>query len=238
MTGKRRASFVALMLALTALFAGLGIWQLQRLAWKNELIAAVEARAELAPDPILPAALWDGIFPDDYDFRPLTLSGEFAPDAPVLVFTSLAEPRGAFGGPGFWVMQLFVLQGGGRIWVNRGFVPEGGAGAVPPAPSGSQVLSGLMRRPEQANWFSPAADPANRRDFIRDPGRFPAPEGVPGAVVAPFTVDLLAGVEALPQAGETVLEFPNRHFEYALTWLALAGITPVLMIIALRRRRG
>jgi surfeit locus 1 family protein len=233
-TGRRRVTFVALMLALTALFAGLGYWQMQRLAWKNELIAAVEARADLAAEPLLPAALWDGIFPDDYDFRPVTLAGEYTSDAPVLVFTSLSEPKGALGGPGFWVMQLFALQGGGRIWVNRGFVPE--AADVPPPPPGERVLSGLMRRPEEANWFSPASDAAGRRDYVRDPLRFPPPMDEPGAIVAPFTIDLPAGEAALPQGGETVMEFPNRHFEYALTWFSLAVLTPVLMLLALRRK--
>jgi surfeit locus 1 family protein len=58
----------------------------------------------------------------------------------------------------------------------------------------------------------------------------------PGAIVAPFTIDLPAGEAALPQGGETVMEFPNRHFEYALTWFSLAVLTPVLMLLALRRK--
>ena len=132
------------------------------------------------------------------------------------------------------VLQLFARQGGGRIWVNRGFVPE--AADVPPPPPGERVLSGLMRRPEETNWFSPASDAAGRRDYVRDPLRFPPPQDAPGAIVAPFTIDLPAGEAALPQGGETVMEFPNRHFEYALTWFSLAVLTPVLMLLALRRK--
>lgn len=238
MTSTRKAgAFIAFMLALTVLFVALGFWQLQRLDWKNQLIAAVEDRARLAPAALAPAALWRGLVPYAYDFTSVSLTGTFVAEQPVLVFTSLSEPRGAISGPGYWVMQLFALEGGGRVWVNRGFVPEDRLGAFGPPPAGPVTLTGLMRRPESANWFSPAADPVARRDYIRDPARFPAPQGVPNAVVAPFTVDLASMGERLPQAGETVMEFPNRHFEYALTWFALAVLTPLLLLVWLRRRR-
>ncbi|MEX0860832.1 MAG: SURF1 family cytochrome oxidase biogenesis protein [Cucumibacter sp.] len=239
MTSTRKAGpFIAFMLALTVLFVALGFWQLQRLVWKDQLIAAVEDRARLSPAALAPAALWRGLVPDAYDFTSVSLTGTFVAEQPVLVFTSLSEPRGALGGLGYWVMQLFALEGGGRVWANRGFVPEDRLGAFGPPPAGPVTLTGLMRRPESANWFSPAADSAARRDYIRDPARFPAPGGVPNAVVAPFTVDLASMVgERLPQAGETVMEFPNRHFEYALTWFALAALASLLLAVWLRQRR-
>ena len=48
-------SFIAFMTALTALFAGLGVWQVERLSWKEALIAQVTARST-APPVVLPAA--------------------------------------------------------------------------------------------------------------------------------------------------------------------------------------
>jgi len=230
--------FILLMAGLTALFAGLGLWQMQRLDRKNQLVAAAGSRAGLDPVPLPPAAIWDGMAADQFDFTPVRLSGTYAGDAPVLVFTVLSDPRGTFGGPGYWIMQLFELTGGGRVWVNRGFVPENRMHEDVAAPSGEALtLTGLLRRPEAANPFTPPPDPVARRDYVRDPARLPPPASDASSIVAPFTVDLVASGDGLPQAGETVTSFPNRHFEYALTWFAFAALTPVLLGVWLWRQR-
>lgn len=233
----RAGVFTVLMLALTALFAGLGTWQLDRLAWKNNLTEAAQERVGLDPVPLPPAGQWFSLAPDDYGFTVVTLTGHYASDPPVLVFTSLSPPRGEYGGPGYWVMHLFEVAGGGRVWVNRGFVPQDRSGAFDAPPEGALTLTGLMRRPELAGPFTPRPEIDNRRDYVRNPKRFPAPADIDRPVVAPFTVDLTHAATGLPQAGETVIDFSNRHFEYALTWYALAVLTPLLLGIWLWRDR-
>ena len=42
--------FTALMLAAFVVLIGLGLWQLQRLEWKEGLIAKIEARTKAAAD--------------------------------------------------------------------------------------------------------------------------------------------------------------------------------------------
>ena len=41
----------------------------------------------------------------------------------------------------------------------------------------------------------------------------------------------------LPQGGETVVEFPNNHLGYAITWFGFALIAPILLVFWLRRTR-
>lgn len=223
------------MLAATVGFVGLGFWQLQRLEFKRELISAADTRVGAAPVALPPAAEWGGLAPEDYDFTPVRFDGRYADQAPILVFTTLVGPRGPLGGPGYWVMHEVELAEGWAVWVNRGFVPDDRLSDYAPPPGAAMTLTGLMRRPERANWFTPPSDPAGGRDYVRDPARFFGGEaGLPG--LAPFTIDLARTGEGLPQAGETKIDFPNRHLEYALTWFALAAVTPVMLAIWLRRR--
>src|ERR1700691_5430258 len=84
-----------------AVLLGLGVWQLKRLAWKEALIAAVEARA-LAPPIDIPApADWSKLDPRDYEYRHVRVSGTYDFGHQALVFRALESPRGRYGGPGY-----------------------------------------------------------------------------------------------------------------------------------------
>ncbi len=217
------AIFVVLMLALTALFAGLGYWQWQRLAEKQALIAAVEGRLTLPPEHLPAVSEWEAIGPEFYDYRPLTVMGTYVPEGTVLVFTSLA------------------VAVGGTVFVIRGFVPQASGpafadgGATPP---GSITLTGIGRVSEKAGSFTPGTDVDNRVEWVRDVERLARLAGPASPPFAPVYLDLPAGDPgALPQGGETVVEFPNNHLGYALTWFGFALLTPVMLAFWLLRRR-
>ena len=238
------AAFVVLMLALAALFALLGTWQLERLGDKEALLAAVATRSSAAPVPFPPAQSWPQLDPAAEEYRPVRLAGRYRPEATVLVFTGLSDPQGSFGGPGYWVMTPFRLEEGGTVFVNRGFVPEDRAAEFADgqgAAAGPQVLEGIMRRSETVGSFTPAATSGSRREWLRNVERLAAQVDPGLAPVAPLFVDLPAGAaNSLPQGGETVMTFSNRHLEYAVTWFGFALITPVMLVAWLwrQRRRG
>ena len=240
--GFAQISFIVLMLALMALFVTLGSWQVQRLGEKEALIATVEERFHEPPSDDFPAAQdWSSTTPEALDYRPFELAGTYDHTRTVLVFTNLPDHAGPYGGVGYWVMAPLMLEDGGIVWVNRGFVPEpladayadGGAG-----PEGIVTVEGVARRPERTNSFTPAADLDARREWVRDPERLSVfLDGSPVAV-APVTLDRLAGPEGeLPQGGETLISFPNRHLEYAGTWYLFAAITPIMLGFWLWRQR-
>jgi surfeit locus 1 family protein len=226
-------SFIVFMLALTALFVSLGVWQVNRLAQKEALIATVDARLHLAPLTLPPVAEWGGLDPQTYSYRPVTVTGTFRNDQTVLVFTSLTEPRGKFSGPGYWVMTPLVLDGGGVVFVNRGFVPQSSGpdfatGVTGPTPS--QTLTGVALLPETPGAFTPGPDRANRIEWIRDPQRLAAMIDPTLTPLAGFFIEAPAGEPgALPQGGETTIEFPNNHLGYAFTWFGFAILTPLLL---------
>lgn len=225
-------SFIALMLALTALWIGLGVWQLQRLQWKEGLIAEVTTRLTAPPYDLPALSDWPTLNADTYAYHPVTMSGSYAANGTVLVFTSLSDPKGRYDGAGYWVMTPFLPDGGGTVFVNRGFVPQ--ANATPfiddtTVPKGHISLTGSMVAAEPAGPFTPTPDRPNHIDWIRDPARLAALDGAT-APILPMTIDLPAGpAGALPQGGETVVDFPNNHLGYAMTWFGFALLTPGLL---------
>jgi surfeit locus 1 family protein len=219
-----------------ALLIALGCWQLHRLAWKEEILSRIEARTKAPPQSLPPISTWKGLSPADYDYRRVALDGTFDHAHEAYVF------HGSEEGPGYLVLTPLRLTTGGTVLVNRGFVPEAlrePANRQAGAPRGLVHVVGLMRPPEGRNLFTPADEPAKAQWFTRDPAAIAAAEGLERA--APFTIDADASAipGGLPQGGETVLDVPNNHLSYALTWFGLAaGLAAVFAAFALRRLRG
>lgn len=239
--GWRFWAFLGFMLALMALFVVLGTWQVERLGEKERLIAEVAARADLTPEPLPPIADWPTLG-SEIDFRAVTITGRYVPAGTVLVFTALGEQKGAYSGPGYWVMTPFALDGGGALFVNRGFIPDTSASdfATGQGVTADQLtLTGIARRPEAVGAFTPATDTKRRIEWVREPMRLASIAGELPQPVAPLYVDLPAGApRALPQGGETVMEFPNNHLGYAATWYGFALLVPFLLWFWVRRQRG
>ena len=105
-----RALLVGLSVVLILVFVLLGNWQVRRLAWKQDLIAAVDARAFGEP-----AALPEQFDPDQHAYQRVSVDGTF-PDVPAVLVKAVTEI-----GPGRWVMSP-LLTDQGVLWVNRGFV--------------------------------------------------------------------------------------------------------------------
>jgi surfeit locus 1 family protein len=213
-------------LAGIAVLVSLGIWQLHRLAWKEALIARIEARAKAPPGPLPPESQWAVLKPDEYEYRHVSLRGRFD-GREALVFRGSGPEAGE--GPGYLVLAPLILPDGTAVIVNRGFAPGAAKDAVAHAtPSGEVTVSGLMREPESRNLFTPADQPDKNQWFTRDPGAIAAHLGL--AHAAPFSVDVdfSGDAKVLPRGGTTIIAFPNNHLGYALTWfglaLALAGV--------------
>lgn len=223
---------------------GLGTWQLQRLAWKEALIAAAKERpAAAAVAPPGPAA-WPSFDIDEWNYRRVRLTGRYG-DGEAYAWTALADPKGGdFAGPGYFVVAPFTLADGFTVLVNRGFVPEA---AKDPAsrpeslpPEGETTIEGIVRRDDPPSFVTPAPDPETGIWFSRDIPTMGAFFGVTGPL-APYSVDLVATETpeaGLPQAGESQITFSNNHLQYALTWYGIAAALLGVVVAALWRRRS
>ncbi len=212
-------------------FLALGFWQVQRLAWKTELIAQIDARVHAAPVAAPGPGQWPGVNRKDDQYRRVTAHGVFLNDRETLVqaVTDL--------GGGFWVMTPLRTDRGFVVLVNRGFVPpERRDPSSRPAPQGAQSVTGLLRITEPGGGFLRRNDPATDRWFSRDVSAIAEAEGVTGA--APYFIDAEAGApNAWPRGGLTVIRFANSHLIYALTWFGMAALTLVGFGVFVRERR-
>lgn len=216
----------ALAALLVVVLAGLGVWQVQRLQWKTDLIARVEAQVQA---PAIPAPMdWSSPAALE-EYRPVTLSGRYRPEAEALVKAVTQE------GGGFWVMTPLTGDQGGTVWINRGFVPQDRAGhpADWRAPEGRVSVTGLLRTSQPGGGFLRKNDPAGDRWFSRDTQALAQARGL--GPVAPYFIDAERGTGALPIGGLTVVSFRNSHLSYALTWFGMAAGLGAASIILLGR---
>jgi surfeit locus 1 family protein len=208
-----------------AILVALGLWQLERRAWKDALISTLEQR--LAATAVALPAQWDTLEPGRDEFLRVAFPAEFQNDKEALVYTSGSSMRSDTSGPGYWVFTPARLGDGRIVMVNRGFVPEGRQneatrrdGAV----SGRIDIVGVLRWPEPPGLFTPAGDPVRNIWFNRDSTAIAASKHV--AAAAPFYVEMESPVPPgnLPHPGRVLPSVPNNHFQYALTWFGLAAV--------------
>src|SRR5690606_33945182 len=127
-------------------FVGLGTWQLQRRAWKLELIERVTERVRAAPVAAPAPAQWPQVTAQQHEYLPVTLSGRFLAQKTVLA-QAVTEL-----GAGFWVLTPLQAADGSQTLINRGFVPSSErqawlqqGTAADGAESAPQTITGLLR---------------------------------------------------------------------------------------------
>jgi surfeit locus 1 family protein len=235
-------------LIVCAILVGLGVWQVNRLAWKEALIAEVTARIGARPVAAPGPLTWPGIDLADLEYQPVTVNGKYQNNDEIHVVYALTEPKGKFGGLGDMVMTPFVTDAGWIVYVNRGFVPE--AKIDPATRPGSRIegettVTGLLRRTADRAWFMPGDDSVKNEWFSRDPKLYAAAQSLPAPSVAPYLIDAKFDpslAEGVPQGGETVIDFPNNHLGYAITWFGLAlccaGVFTAFAVTRLRAARS
>ena len=231
---RARRLLTGFLLLLVAAFLALGAWQVQRLFWKRDLIARVEARVHADPAPAPVRAEWPGITTEKDEYRRVTATGLFQHESTVLV--QAVTERGA----GFWVLTPLRLPDETTILINRGFVPMDRRDPADRVGSelaaGPVAVTGLLRLSEPGGGFLRANDPAGDRWFSRDIAAIAAAKGL--SDVAPYFIDADATPNpgGLPVGGMTVIAFRNSHLVYALTWFALAAMSAAAVWAVHRRK--
>jgi surfeit locus 1 family protein len=233
----RRRLLVQALLALIgcAILLSLGAWQLERRAWKEALIDTLTRRLAAPPEALPEPARWAALDAADADFRRVRFRAAFETGREALVFTSGSSLRPDVSGPGYWVFSPARLDDGSVVVVDRGFVPEGRQDAATRGnDTGPLDIVGVMRWPERPGLFTPSGDPARNTWFARDHTAIAAAKN--WGDVAPFYIEQEAPTPAggLPRAGILVVNLPNNHLQYAITWFGLAAALVVVFAIFAR----
>ncbi|NSX56043.1 SURF1 family protein [Parasulfitobacter algicola] len=211
-------------LAGTAVLLWLGVWQVQRMEWKQDILAQIDNRIGGTP-----VALPMAPNPETDTYLPVEVTGSnTGKELHVLVSTKSA-------GAGYRIISAFETTDGRRIMVDRGFVPTSEKNAA--RSTNNIKIQGNLHWPDEIDSYTPEPDISGNIWFARDvPTMADALNTEPVLVIARTTSATTPAVTPLPIDSAGI---PNDHFEYAVTWFLLAavwvGMTGVLLW---RIRRG
>ncbi|WPZ21110.1 SURF1 family protein [Sulfitobacter faviae] len=220
---RRSLFFIIVGLGGAAILVALGVWQVQRLAWKEAIIADINNRIAAAP-----VALPADPDPEADAYLPVTVSGEIGAQA-LHVLVSQKQK-----GAGYRVIAPMALESGRRVLIDLGFAATSNKDAI--APAGTATLTGNLQWPQEVDSFTPEADMDRNIWFARDvelmaetldtePLLIVMREGPgPDPKITPLPVD--------------TTRIPNDHLQYAITWFSLAAIWLAMTVLFLRRRRA
>lgn len=199
----------------TLLLVSLGTWQVERLAWKNALVADIEKAQSLPPLTELPQA-------PGTDYRNVMLRGRFLHDKSMHTIGAAPGTQG-ISGNGFHVLTPFILADNRIILVDRGWSPLDKESR----PEGTQTISGILRPPHPKHLFAPENRP-DKNIWFSD--NFAAMGHFTNLTLAPFIVQIVGKQERniypVPSDGHIVLR--NDHLQYAITWFSVALIGLVM----------
>lgn len=236
---KKLGAMLAGLMVFAALI-GLGTWQMQRLAWKDNLIATIDSRVNAAPVPLAEILRSDKSIADQ-EYTPVTFSGTFAHEYERHFFATHE------GASGYYVYTpLKLADSVDWIFVNRGFVPfdrKEQATRAEGQVAGPVTITGLVRPGlvEKPSSIVPDNDPAKNIFYWKDIREMRATSGRPEnePVLGLFVdADTAPNPGGLPVGGVTIIDLPNSHLQYAMTWYGLAAaLAGVLGVWLWRSRR-
>lgn len=207
-----------------AILLTLGIWQMQRLAWKEAILAEITAR--IAADPVALPVTPD---PERDRYLPVALEGRIDPT----FVRVLVSQKGI--GAGYRIIAALETGAGRRVLIDRGVIPVGDA--MPATPADDLRVIGNLHWPDERDGFTPENDLAGNMWFARDVAALAAHLGAePVLVIAREITPPEATITPLPVG---VGNIPNDHLSYAITWFSLAIVWLGMTVFLLWRiRRG
>ena len=205
------------------ILTSLGVWQLQRLAWKEGILAEMDDL--LSGEPV---ELIDRSKLDLPRFTPVSVEGRTTGDE-VHVLTSVPGV-----GPGYRLISAFETGEGLRILLDEGFIPA--AAKTEDRGAAELAVIGNLHLPEEVDGFTPEPDREANIWYARD---VPAIAEVLEAEAAAMVI--VRSIESgSPRAAPLPLDtsgIPNNHLGYAVQWFGLAIVWAGMTLFLLWRIR-
>lgn len=222
-----------------AILISLGTWQVERLHWKEGLLADIAERRAAAPVPLADIetmAAQGG----DIEYRTVTATGSYINNKERHFFATWR------GQTGYYIYTPLQLANGRYLFVNRGFVPYENKEPemrMQGQLTGQQTVTGLARAklPGKPSSLVPDNDVAKNIFYWKDLDVMASSVDLNKADVVPFFVDAdsTPNPAGFPIGGVTQVDLPNDHLQYAFTWYGLAAVLVVVVAISwFRPRKG
>ncbi|MFG5383881.1 SURF1 family protein [Yoonia sp. R2-816] len=202
-----------------AILISLGLWQVQRLAWKEDILEGINARLAATPD-----VLTLDVTEADHEYTQVRFSGiPTGDELHVLV-------SGTQAGTGYRVISK-MQTGLGPILVDQGLLPLEAKDASPLIEP--MQITGVLLWPDDQNSSTPEPDPAENIWFARNVTTMSASlNTAPLMVVATTTAPADPRLTPLPV---NTANIKNDHLEYAITWFLLALVWAVMSLFLIIR---
>lgn len=205
-----------------AVLLWLGTWQLQRMAWKNDILAQIEAG--IMADPVALPAKPDPETDNRLSVRIEALIG--FDEAHVLYSTKRS-------GPGFLVIVPGLTKSDDRrILIDMGYIPEVQKNTVR-TPQTVTIVGNLLW-PNETDGFTPDPNMEKNIWFARDADKMAAHFDTEPFLIVARSIEQ-GDFGTVPQP--IGLNIPNDHKEYAITWFSLAIVWLGMTLYLLYRIR-
>ena len=205
-------------LLMFGLLIRLGVWQLHRLAWKENLLAQIAIARQNPPIP-LPA--------DPRPFTKVAARGQWDTAHRVLYGTDVRHEH-----LGAYLIEPLLRPGAPPLLVDRGFVADGVSIADPP---GEVLVAGYIRAAEHGSWWSIKDDLAARHFYALNAAAIARAEALPTS--EPYELVAMGNGAGPPEPAHDFPELPNNHLNYALTWFSFALIDAIIFGLWYRKNR-
>ena len=216
---------------------GLCVWQIQRMGWKDALIDRLHTN--MVQPPLDATAV--ATDPAAAEYRKVRLVGTFLHDKELHLLA-----RSMNRNVGLHVVTPLRLESGEVVLFNRGWVPES---RKDPARRGEGQLAGIvtvegivrLTEADLKNWLVPDNQPDRNVWLTVDVAAMRRAAGLPEAPALKadrwwVAADATANPGGFPIGGQTRVNLPNDHLQYAITWFLLA-ITLVVVYVVYHWRR-
>jgi surfeit locus 1 family protein len=187
-----------------AILLWLGTWQVQRLAWKEGVLAEISAEITAAPVP-LPLMI-----STDMKYLPVTASGTIGQEELHVLVSRLQI------GAGYRIIVPFELDDGRRVLLDRGFITPDAKNNFRAAHAATVI--GNLHWPDDMNSSTPNPDLSENIWFGRDIAAMATVLDTSEVLIV-ARADTGDGIEAMPVGIEGI---KNDHLGYAITWFSLA----------------
>jgi surfeit locus 1 family protein len=224
------AATAMMMIGLVVLIQ-LGQWQMDRLRWKNDLIAAIETAYQADPQntPLTRTRL-ETLKSQGIVFDYGTVRGTYLHAAEIAI-----GPRTHQGKPGYHIITPLRLADATDtlVLVNRGWVPLDQAQRLTRADTrhrAASVIIGTVRAIPKPNPMTPANDPARDQWFQIDPAQIAAHFKLDASILDHVMIYAESETPSfpLPVAHEKGWMPENNHLGYALFWFGMALVLVVI----------
>lgn len=221
-----RTSIVITVLAMAVLL-GLGTWQVQRLAWKQDVLAKIDERSTGEAVP-LPEDIDN---PELFDFQRVSVSGIYFHEMSIHV-----APRTLDGRAGVHVVTPLQMPSGAVVLVNRGFALNDWEPGRLDNPKGLTTFSGIARAPEEKSIMTPDNHPEKDEWYWIDVDAIAEHYGLNNMLPVIVYASELANPGVYPVGGQAQIDIPNNHLQYAIFWYGMALVMGFVFILYHYRR--